>query len=45
MPTKAPVRVNKARFLAKLGKASMRSPSATSELTSMKLGEAASKKV
>jgi hypothetical protein len=31
--------------LAKLGKASPRSPSATSELTSMKEGEAASKKV
>lgn len=41
----APARMRTEKFLAKAGRTSPTSPSATSELTSMKVGEAASKKV
>ncbi len=44
-PIAVPVTRIMAMFLRKLGRASPRSPSATSELTTRKEGDAASKKV
>jgi hypothetical protein len=44
-PITAPVKNSMERFFTKLGNAYPRSPSATSEFTSMKVGEDASKKV